>query len=389
MSRTITPLDADERAARLAIWCARGVGRTTFDFVLDQCHGEAARFFRDRLHARAVLARRGIRRDAAEGLRALLAGPPPSEIMEAQSAEGVRVFVRGDEGFPLGFGEGHASPGAIFVRGDISRLKTSRGVAMVGSRRAPHAQLGRARLLAERLAERGVWVISGGALGMDAAAHWGALDAGCGSTVWLAGDVRHPTPSRHRELFERVLDAGGALASEFPRGVFPKKDYYVRRNRLIVATSELVVVLYARALEKSGTMWTVDHAHRLGRPVAALVPEPEDYEAAATRALLARQGALCIFGHEDVLWHLGRSERPPAHSEVPAPRRSSAGTRGEDRAALRGVSEEARALLEEIRSAGSYSLDAIGLRMGLLLELELAGAVRKVQGASRFEVVHG
>jgi len=310
-------------------------------------------------------------------------------VLEEQSADGVRVLVRGDEDYPAGLRDGLAAPGAIFVRGDISRLAAERGVAMVGSREAPEAGIERARQMTRRLAEHGVWVVSGGALGMDAAAHRGALDAGCGSTVWLAGDVRHPTPSSHSELFERIIDHGGALASEFPRDVLPKKDYYVRRNRLIVATSELVVVLYARRLERSGTMWTVGHAHKQGLRVAAMIPDPRDEEAVATRALLVRQGALCVFGHEDVLWHLGRERPPVQRSLLPeAPR--SARARVDVHRALEGVSDSARALFEEmVAAAGSLSLDAIGARSGVLLELELAGVVRKVPGSSRFEVVRG
>jgi DNA processing protein len=137
-------------------------------------------------------------------------------------------------------------------------------VAIVGSRVCDAAARDEARRLAAGLARAGVVVVSGGARGIDAAAHAGALEAGGSTVAVLAGGVLRPGPPSNRRLFARILEAG-ALASELPPEETPFPLHFPRRNRLVAAMSSAVVVIRAGA--GSGTLHTVKAARAAGVPV--------------------------------------------------------------------------------------------------------------------------
>jgi DNA processing protein len=151
-------------------------------------------------------------------------------------------------------------PAFLFVRGDRD-LVLERGVGMVGARRGVRS-LGWVYDLARRCGEEGVPVVSGGAVGVDSAAHLGALDAGGRTVAYLGVAADRLYPSRNRELFRALLDGGGALASEHGPGVATRAYEHANRNRLIVGQSRAVVV--AEAGVKSGTLGTAQWAGRLG-----------------------------------------------------------------------------------------------------------------------------
>src|SRR5690606_23288441 len=146
-----------------------------------------------------------------------------------------------------------------------------RGVAVVGSRRANPAALRLARRVGYEVARAGFSVVSGGAFGVDAEAHRGALDAGGHTVAVLGSGVLLPLPSRNRRLFGEILDGGGALASELPPWENARPEFFPRRNRLIAALSRAVVVV--RASEGSGSLHTARAARALGRPVYVFIDE--------------------------------------------------------------------------------------------------------------------
>jgi len=150
------------------------------------------------------------------------------------------------------------------MRQDAVRL------AIVGSRRATAYGREVARTLARDLAERGAEIVSGGARGIDACAHEGAL-AAAGRTVAVLGcGMSHTYPPENARLFERMR-ASGALLSEFPMDTPPHAGNFPRRNRLISALSAATIVV--EATEKSGSLITAGHALDQGREVMA-VPGP-------------------------------------------------------------------------------------------------------------------
>jgi DNA processing protein len=169
-------------------------------------------------------------------------------------------------------------PPRLRVRGPLPLAQ--RSVAIVGARAASAHAMARARSMAEELARRDVVVVSGGALGIDGAAHRGASVAGGVTLAVMGCGVDTFYPRRHRSLFESVLATGGCLLSPFEDGARPRRWHFVSRNRLIAALADLVVVVQAEM--RSGSLHTARFAHGLGRRLAVCPGS------AACDALIAR-----------------------------------------------------------------------------------------------------
>lgn len=171
-----------------------------------------------------------------------------------------------------------APPLCIWGRGDPGALvRCPAPIAIVGSRAADDYGMGVARALGERAARDGHLVVSGGAMGVDAAAHWGALSASAGgadpdangaTVAVFAGGLNHIGPRVNRRLFDAIDDQGGALISELCPGTVPEARRFLLRNRLIAALSSVVVVAQARL--RSGALSTARHAGELNRVVYAV-----------------------------------------------------------------------------------------------------------------------
>jgi DNA processing protein len=173
----------------------------------------------------------------------------------------------------------------LHVRGQLGE---GRAVAIVGARAASQRGMDRAHVLARHLAAAGVRVVSGGAIGIDGAAHRGALD----STVVLGSGIDVMYPARHAQLFDQIVASGGALVSMFPLGTTPRAGTFVKRNALISGLADAVIVVEADV--RSGSLITAKAAHQQGRLVGAYPGSP------GTQALLA-QGAALVENSDDVL----------------------------------------------------------------------------------------
>ena len=211
----------------------------------------------------------------------------------------------GDPGYPeqlLDLGEpvGPTIRG-LGERGAVAALEPGETVTIVGARRASGYGLRVAERLAHDLAQCGVVVVSGMALGIDAAAHRGALDAGGRTIAVLAGGPDVVYPARHRGLHARIR-ARGAVISDRPAGTRPRRHDFPVRNRLMAALARVVVVV--EAAERSGSLVTANLALELGREVGA-VPGQVGLPVAAGTNLRIREGAALIRDAQDVLDLLG------------------------------------------------------------------------------------
>ena len=216
------------------------------------------------------------------------------------SAAGVRTIQRGEPGWPSAFETLPDPPRAIFVRGDPALLE-ARGVAIVGTRECSSEGWEWTHTAAGRLAEEGLVVVSGMARGIDAAAHRGSLDAS-GDTIAVLGcgvDVAYP--EENAELMDRVA-VSGAVVSEHPPGTQPRPWNFPRRNRLLAALSEAIIVVEARL--RSGALVTARLALDLGKEVFVVPGWPASPLSAGPLALL-RDGARAVRSAEDVLEDLG------------------------------------------------------------------------------------
>ncbi len=192
-------------------------------------------------------------------------------------------------------------PDSLYIYGDASLLKKSM-IAIVGSRNASPEGLKNARHLAQGLAKAGALIVSGMALGIDSAAHHAVIELGPGHfTAAVLGtglDIVYP---HQNASLSRAIGRQGLLVSEFPMGTGPKAWHFPRRNRIIAALSQGVVVV--EAAKRSGSLITARLAAELGREVFAL-PGPISNPNSIGCHLLIQQGAKLIFKTSDVLEEL-------------------------------------------------------------------------------------
>jgi DNA processing protein len=207
-----------------------------------------------------------------------------------------------------------AAPAAEAVApGALSAAPAGEAVAIVGARRATPYGLEVSRALGRGLAAAGLPVVSGMALGIDSAAHAGALESPAAPPVAvLAGGAETPYPARMRNLHARLIEAG-AVVSEMPPGFAGHRWCFPARNRIIAALSTLTIVV--EAATRSGSLITADLAMDLGRVVAA-VPGPVTSRFSAGANELLHAGAAVIRGPRDVLDLVFGADAPPVE---PAP----------------------------------------------------------------------
>jgi DNA processing protein len=233
------------------------------------------------------------------------------------AAAGLAAVCRCDERYPPGLHELPDPPAVLHVRGDPDALAARDAVAVVGARRATEYGLEVARSLGRSLAVAGVSVVSGLALGIDAAAHAGALEGRAAPVAVLAGGADRPYPRSSRWLYERIAERG-AVVSELPPSTGVRRWAFPARNRIIAALSRATVVV--EAAERSGSLITADLASDLGRAVGAVPGRVTTPAAAGTNGLLAT-GAAVVRGPRDVLDMLadhGIDRELPAEDELPA-----------------------------------------------------------------------
>lgn len=218
----------------------------------------------------------------------VLVANPQAEIEHLHSCGG-HLLIPSDPTWPHAFGDlGPSEPIALWVRGQVS---TRPRVAIVGARAATAHGERCAQDMSCDLAQAGITVISGGAFGIDIAAHRGAL-AGKGATIAvMAGGLGSVYPLAHRADFEEIVTSGGALISECPTSWRPARWRFLGRNRLIAALAQASVVVEASA--RSGALATARRAMTLGRPVGA-VPGPITSTASIGCHDLIRNGATLV-----------------------------------------------------------------------------------------------
>jgi DNA processing protein len=321
----------------------------------------------------AVATRLGEGWDPASLLRAH--SPDPEAVAARLDELGVRLLAPGDDGWPLGatppdppcawlFVDGPAPPGA------------AASVAVVGGRRASPLRRAAARSIGGGLARAGWCVVSGGAVGVDAAAHAGALDAGGRTVVVLGCGLDVPYPRANSGLFARVRAAGGTLVSEHPPGTQPRAANFLPRNRLIAALSAAVVVV--EAAEDSGSLSTARAAGSRGAGHVLVLPgAPWDPGAAGCNQLI-RDGAILVRSLTDILEELG------ATASVGSSVGPDAGP-GICPHAWSGLDPPARAVLTALIDGQLLTPGRLATATDLppptldaaLLDLELAGLIRR------------
>lgn len=308
----------------------------------------------------------------------------PSRDLERMHRLGGGVLYPGSVGWPSGLADlGPIAPMCLWIRGRLEvSASLDRSIALVGARASTSYGEHVAVDLAGGLAAHSTCVVSGGAYGIDAAAHRGSLAAGGTTVVLLAGGVDRAYPVGNAPLLERILEQGGSVLSEVPPGGVPSKGRFLMRNRLIAAVSRATVVV--EAAWRSGALSTANHAVALLRPVGA-VPGPVTSMASAGCHRLLRDGAaVCVTDAAEVLELAGRA------GEDLAPERMTETRDGDD------LDWASRRLLDALPGRSPVGHDelartaglSVGEVRGALGVLELAGLARRV-GAGWARSVRG
>lgn len=286
---------------------------------------------------------------------------------------GGTVLSPQDPGWPQGMGDlAERGPMCLWVRGDPAALNTP-GVGIVGARACTRYGERVSAELAEGLARAGMAVVSGGAFGIDAAAHRSALASGGVTIAFQAGGVDRFYPRAHEDLLTEIIRSGGAIVSEAPPGSAPMRQRFLSRNRLIAAQSQAVVVV--EASWRSGALSTARHAADILRPLGA-VPGPVTSMASAGCHRIIREGmAVCVTDTEEVLELIGPLEAGPQH-QVHQP------------GVLDDLDKETARVLDSFPARSATTVDALihiaGLAPHVVLralgELQLAGRISRVGG---------
>lgn len=302
--------------------------------------------------------------------------PAPARRRLAEAS--MHSVCRHDERYPARLLESVDAPAVLHVAGDMARLtvlcdRDAPAVGIVGARRAGADGLEVARGLGRGLAAAGVTVVSGMALGIDAAAHAGALEVGGPTVTVLAGgaDVAYPASKRslHRELVRTQ-----AAISEMPPGFKPFRWCFPARNRTIAGIASMTIVV--EAAERSGSLITADLAQDLGRAVGAVPGLVTAPRCAGSNALL-REGALVIRDAQDALDEVlgvgvATALAKRRAGDLPPPLR----------ALLRRV-EDGRDTVSSLAASPAEAQHALAA----LAELELLGFVRRGPGGRWMRLV--
>ena len=313
------------------------------------------------------------------------------QLSKAQEL-GVRIICPEDEDWPELLRPLPDAPIILYVQG-ILEPRDLQSLAIVGSRRCSHYGREQAERFAALLAGAGFTVISGGARGIDSAAHRGALLHPAGRTIAVIGSgLDVPYPPENKELFKQIA-ARGAVVSEFPFGTPPAPENFPRRNRVVSGVSRGVLVV--EAAEKSGALITARLANEdHGRPVFAL-PGRVDNALSAGPHQLIRDGAILTTSLEDIHEglgplpdHLTRNIRLVEYIDrsdgSPAPSRAAAEAPSPDPPSLTAAQQRLWSELSGDPVSVDHLIERTGLGASAVMQeltfLSLKGLIRRVDG---------
>jgi DNA processing protein len=284
---------------------------------------------------------------------------PSTARLAAWQDAGMRLVMPGDSEWPTQLDDlGDTRPLLLWVRGTADlRLTCVNSVAIVGSRAATGYGQHVAIELAAVLAEKGIGIISGGAYGIDASAHRGALAASGTTVAVLAGGLEFGYPRGHSDLFAAIA-VNGVLVSECPPDRGPTRPGFLIRNRIIAAMSRGTVVVEAAL--RSGALNSARHARELCRPVMAVPGPVTSEQSAGCHELIRDYGAMCVTCGSDVAEHIAL----PGAGPLAGPRRGPPTARD-------ALDAGSAAVLEEVPVRGGRGPASIAVRAGVDLDTVL------------------
>lgn len=310
-------LSEEELRARLQLWRAPGFGGASMQRLLGY-FGSIVNALDNSNHE---LAKAGLKPAKIDLLRATKAEDAEADLVWLHAAGQRHIIPREDPSYPKALNSTSQPPPLLFAVGN-SELLNDPQIAIVGSRSPTSGGKENARAFSSHLAQSGICITSGLALGIDAESHLGALDAEGATIAVVATGMDIVYPARNRKLAERIVAEGGLIVSEFPVGVRPQAKNFPRRNRVISGMS--VGTLVVEAALRSGSLVTAKHASEQGREVFAIPGSIHNPMARGCHQLI-RQGAKLVETASDILEEVSTQlhlfiehDSPDQQSESPA-----------------------------------------------------------------------
>jgi DNA processing protein len=295
----------------------------------------------------------------------------PSEAdIAAACCDGIRLVCPGDPEWPDGLDQlSQARPYALWLRGNADlRFSCQRSVSIVGSRAATGYGAHVAGEIAADLGERGWVVVSGGAYGVDAAAHRGALATKAITIAVLACGVDFPYPAGHAELFAGIA-AQGLVVSEWPLGRRPARVRFLIRNRVIAALTCGTVVVEAG--ERSGALNTARHAAELGKPLMAVPGPVTSAQSAGCHRMMREWGATCVTCAADIIELLSPMSVADALAPASGSHPGSAPRAPRDLASRDDLDADSARVLDALPARGGAGTTTIAVEAGVDLDTVL------------------
>lgn len=305
-----------------------------------------------------------------------------ARLLDGLAKKKMALVLREDAQYPPLLRQIAHPPHLLYVYGETD-LTDRFPVAVVGTRRASAYGLTHTREIAAGLAQTGVCVVSGLALGIDAAAHTGALDGGGRTVAVLGSALDKPYPQENEPLMRRILESGGSVVSEYAPGTPPSRYSFLQRNRIIAGMC--LGTLVTEGPRRSGALNTATRTLENGREVFAL-PGNVDSPGAQLPNMLISEGARLVTGAADILSALviEPKDAPKAAQAAVAPMEAPTGKKPHIPG---GLDETQRAICAALL-AGEVDFDALCAVSGLesdelgalLIEMEMDGLVMPLAG---------
>ena len=318
----------------------------------------------------------------AAAIRSALMHAKP--MLDRLREDNVHLIALGSECYPSRLSHTAKPPHLLLCKGNPN-LNDESAISIVGTRRADGYGIRHTRRIAGELAEKGVCIVSGLALGVDAAAHWGALDAKGRTIAVLGGALDKLYPAQNRALMDKIIESGGSVVSEYPPETAPTRYSFVQRNRIVAGMS--LGVLVTQAPHKSGALSTVNYALEEGREVFALPGDIDRFGSQLPNKLIA-EGAHPVNGAQDILPLLNGHPKESVSSRRERRREEAPQQIAmKPQAPVRALDPLEQKIYDQLLS-GDLDFDALSERTGiagdelgsLLMLLELDGIVVSLPG---------
>lgn len=218
-------------------------------------------------------------------------------------ALGIFPVPYSSDNYPAGLRTIEDAPPILFIRGDLSVVNKYVGVSVVGARKSTLHGMEIAKRISQYLSDHNLMVVSGLALGIDAAAHEGALLGKAPTVAVLAHGLEKAQPVTNSLLAERILENGGAWVSEYEFGIRPQPENFVRRNRIQVGLSRGSIIVEGEL--RSGSKTQAEFCLRNGRILMAVLPDSDNKISTLSelpRLLVRDRGAKPIYSRDDYPW---------------------------------------------------------------------------------------